>query len=79
MAKWAIDLGTSNTGLARWDDQSHRPRLLELPTICRKPQGADALEAPRLVPSATEVVPTDSLGCLLGPTRDHREARARTK
>lgn len=62
MAKWAIDLGTSNTGLARWDDESHRPRLLELPTICRKPEGADALEAPRLVPSATEVIPPGSLG-----------------
>jgi len=62
MAKWAIDLGTSNTGLARWDDESHRPRLLELPSICRKPEGADALEAPKLVPSATEVIQSETLG-----------------
>ncbi len=60
MARWALDLGTTNTGLARWDATAHRPRLLELPGICRKPEGRDDLEAPRLVPSATQI--RDSLG-----------------
>jgi len=54
-SRWALDLGTTNTGLARWDPESHRPRLIELPGICRKPEGSDDLEAPRLVPSATQL------------------------
>ena len=59
---WALDLGTSNTGLARWDPEAHRPRLMLLPDVCRKPSGEDHLEAPRLVPSATEIVSEDHLG-----------------
>ncbi len=61
-AGWALDLGTSNTGLALWDGEAHRPRLLELPEICRKPAGDDHFEAPRLIPSATEALPADGLG-----------------
>jgi molecular chaperone DnaK (HSP70) len=56
MTKWAIDLGTTNTGVAHWDAAARRPRLLELENICRKPGGEDHLEAPRLVPSATHVL-----------------------
>ena len=55
MSRWALDLGTTNTGLARWDADAHRPRLLEIPEVCRRPEGADDLEAPRLVPSATQI------------------------
>ena len=62
MSRWALDLGTSNTGLARWDEEAHRPRLLPLSTICRKPDGEDHMEAPRLVPSSTEVSPEADLG-----------------
>src|SRR5215510_9594808 len=53
---WAIDVGTTNTGVARWDEESGRPRLVELPTICRRPGGEDHLEAPLLVPSTTQVI-----------------------
>jgi molecular chaperone DnaK len=63
---WALDLGTTNTGLARWDDARGRPRLVDLPSICRKPDGREALEAPRLVPSAVHLIenpgPLDRLG-----------------
>lgn len=57
MTRWALDLGTTNTGLARWDAEAHRPKLLEIPDVCRRPDGADDLEAPRLVPSATQLLP----------------------
>ncbi len=57
MDKWALDLGTTNTGLARWDQARGQPQLLELPRICRKPQGDDRLEAPALVPSVVQVLP----------------------
>src|SRR5215207_1251768 len=51
---WALDLGTTNSGVALWDESLGRPRLVELPAVCRKPasEKEDPLEAPRLVPSA---------------------------
>jgi molecular chaperone DnaK len=52
MKAWALDLGTTNSGLARWDEAGGQPRLVELPGVCREPQGDDPLEAPRMVPSA---------------------------
>ncbi len=51
---WAIDVGTTNTGVARWNDEEGRPRLVELPEICRRPGGEDHLEAPLLVPSVVQ-------------------------
>jgi molecular chaperone DnaK (HSP70) len=61
VSRWALDLGTSNTGLARWDEEAHRPRLLGLTEVCRRPSSEDHLEAPRLIPSATEVLPEAEL------------------
>ena len=52
---WALDLGTTNTGIARWSAKEDRPRLVELPEICRQPGGEDHLEAPLLVPTLTHV------------------------
>lgn len=56
MDGWAIDIGNSNTRVARWDSESGAPALLELPEICRQPGGTEPLAAPRLVPSATEII-----------------------
>ncbi len=66
MSGWAIDLGTTNTGVACWDEVAGRPRLLELGQICRVPAGEDQLEAPRLVPSATHVLAGDDLMTRVG-------------
>lgn len=52
MTGWALDLGTTNSGVAFWDPALGKPRLVELPAVCRKPATEDPLEAPRLVPSA---------------------------
>ncbi|MCB9538113.1 MAG: Hsp70 family protein [Myxococcales bacterium] len=52
---WALDLGTTNTGVARWDAEADRARMVELPAICRRPGRVEPLEAPRLVPSATQM------------------------
>lgn len=60
--RWALDLGTSKTALARWDPESARPRLVELPGICVKPAGSDPLEAPSLVPSVTQVRSAAEMG-----------------
>ncbi len=44
------------------------PKLLELPAICRWPGRREPLEAPRLVPSATHLLPTDGFWDRLGRT-----------
>jgi molecular chaperone DnaK len=62
MGGWALDLGTTNSGVAFWDDSLGRPRLVELPGVCRKPDTEDPLEAPRLVPSAVHFL--EKLGAL---------------
>lgn len=66
MTPWALDLGTTNTALARWDDESGQPRLVELPAVCRQPGAGDALEAPRLVPSAVDLIENPGLLDRLG-------------
>jgi molecular chaperone DnaK len=66
MACWALDLGTTSSGVACWDESLGKPRLIELPDICRKLDSEDPLEAPRLVPSAVHFLekpgPLDRLG-----------------
>ncbi len=66
MDSWAMDLGTTNTGIGYWDEVAQRPRLLELENICRKPDGEEQLEAPRLIPSATHVLPVDDFWGKIG-------------
>jgi len=56
MAGWALDLGTTNTGVAEWDEEAGQPRLVFLPEVCRRRAGREPLEAPRLVPSAVELL-----------------------
>lgn len=53
---WALDIGTTNTGVSFWDDQAGQPQLLELPRISRAPQRTDALEAPRMIPSTVHLL-----------------------
>lgn len=60
MSAWGLDLGTTNTGLARWDAEARRPTLVALPGLSRLAEEGDALLAPRLVPSATEMVAPDT-------------------
>ena len=54
MRGWALDLGTTNSGIAGWDESADRPRLVDLRSVCRDPAGDDPLEAPRMVPSAVQ-------------------------
>lgn len=67
MSGWSIDLGTTHTRVARWDDATGQPRLLEMPRICRKPGGSgDPLEGSRLIPSATQVLGARDLWTRIG-------------
>ncbi len=58
---WSLDLGTTNTGVARWDEQAGQPQLVALPRLCRRPKGTDPLEAPALVPSVLQMLEPASL------------------
>jgi molecular chaperone DnaK len=69
MDAWAIDLGTTNSAVARWDDDAGQPQLVELEAICRKPSGDDPLEAPRLVPSAVRMLADRRLRDRIGAWR----------
>jgi molecular chaperone DnaK (HSP70) len=66
VSHWAIDLGTTNTGLARWNPEAERAELVVLPEICRDPEGDDPLQAPGVVPSATHLVEGSDLWTRLG-------------
>ncbi len=66
MSFWSLDLGNTNTGVARWDPVEARPVPLELPEICRKAGELDPLETPRLVPSATLLLERRTLSSRLG-------------
>lgn len=63
---WAIDLGTTNTGLARWNPEAERAELVVLPEICRDPNSEDLLQAPGVVPSAAHMVEETDLWSRLG-------------
>ena len=52
---WAIDLGTTNTSVARWHDAEGQPRVLELAAVCRSSGPRDPMDAGRLVPSAVDL------------------------
>jgi len=66
MTVWALDLGTTNSGVACWDEALGKPRLIELPAVCRKLDAKDPLEAPRLVPSAVHLLEKPGLLDRLG-------------
>jgi len=66
MSHWAIDLGTTNTVLAKWNAEEERPRIVRLPAICRDPDGEDPLAAPGVVPSATHMVHETDVWTSLG-------------
>lgn len=65
MSGWALDLGTTNSGIARCDE-SGQPQLVELAGVCRDPGRDDPLEAPRMVPSAVHVLERPGLMGRLG-------------
>lgn len=52
MTSWAIDLGTSNTAVARWDDQNNEPRMGHFPEIAREAEEGRDLEVRYSIPSA---------------------------
>ncbi len=61
---WALDLGTTNTLLARWDTGANRPQLVDLPALARRSPKSG--EVARGVPSAVDVLEAPSLWARMG-------------
>jgi molecular chaperone DnaK (HSP70) len=67
MSKWAIDLGTTNTCISRWNDKSDQPEIIHLDSICRKTViGLEKLELPSIIPSSVYLTPSDNLMSKIG-------------
>src|SRR5512143_2214087 len=66
MGGWALDLGTTNSAIARWDESAGQPQLVELPDVCRSLERDDPLEAPRMVPSAVHLLEEPGLLARVG-------------
>src|SRR5512136_2162510 len=69
MEVWALDLGTTNSGVARWDEAAGQAQLVDLPEVCRLPDGDDPLEATRMIPSAVHLLEDPGLLDRLGSWR----------
>lgn len=63
---WSLDLGTSNSGLARWDATTQKPELVVLPRLAREASSDDPLLAPRMIPSMLRVLRPATLADRLG-------------
>jgi molecular chaperone DnaK (HSP70) len=72
MDAWALDLGTTNSGVARWDPEGDQALLVELPEVCRLAEGDDPLEAPRMVPTAVHLIDEPRLIDRVGSWRPFR-------
>lgn len=66
MGGFAIDVGTTNSVVARWHPTEERPLIVELPGVCRPRSDDDTLEAPLVVPSATQVIGKPSFWARMG-------------
>src|SRR5436190_12147761 len=64
---WALDLGTTNSLLARWDKAADKPALLDLPEITRRAARTEVGDASRAVPSALHVLDEPTFWAKLGP------------
>jgi molecular chaperone DnaK (HSP70) len=54
---WGLDLGTTNSTLARWEEKRDRPGLVALPGVERPVDDPDrAVPPPGLIPSATQLI-----------------------
>jgi len=64
---WALDLGTTNSLVARWNEEVGQPEVVSLPEICRTPpEGCDDLKLPSLVPSCVLFHPRPRFADRLG-------------
>jgi molecular chaperone DnaK len=61
MSKWAIDLGTTNTRLARWNPEQELPEMIHLEGVCREPLPAQEIQVQNSIPSCLYILPARGL------------------
>jgi molecular chaperone DnaK len=66
MSKWAIDLGTTNTRLARWNPQQELPEMIHLEGVCREPLPEQEIEVQNSIPSCLYILPLEGLAAKIG-------------
>src|SRR6187401_2621310 len=63
---WGLDIGTTNTSLARWEEKSDRPHLVQLPGLIRPSEQIDGGSPPQIVPSAVQLLEAPSVWTRVG-------------
>jgi molecular chaperone DnaK (HSP70) len=68
MSYWAIDLGTTNTCISRWNNLLNQPEIIKLEGIYRENEINinNELEVPNIIPSSVFVLPHDNLKTKIG-------------
>jgi molecular chaperone DnaK (HSP70) len=68
MSYWAMDLGTTNTLIARWNGLLNQPEIIKVNDICREnPININSkLEFPSIIPSSVFVLPHNNLKTRIG-------------
>ena len=69
MGSFAIDIGTTNSAVARWNAKDERPEMVALPAVQRAAAGEDPLEVPAVVPSAVHAIEDPGFWARLGQSR----------
>ncbi len=68
MAHWAIDLGTTNTRISRWNELLNQPEIVKIESLCRKNSVnyCRDMEMPSVIPSSVLILPHDNFLTKLG-------------
>ena len=56
MSFWSIDLGTSNTAVARWNPDAGHPDMIHFEELCREPEGGSEIDVRYSIPSSVFMV-----------------------
>ncbi len=51
MSYWSIDLGTTNSSIARWNNETDSPELIRMDDICRDPDEGPEIDVRYCIPS----------------------------
>ncbi len=66
MSKWAIDLGTTNSAIARWNEIDAIPEMVRIENITRKPVPEQEIDIKYSIPSCLYVLPQRSFKNVIG-------------
>jgi molecular chaperone DnaK (HSP70) len=66
---WGLDIGTTNTRLARWSAKDERPHLIDLPNAMPAAGVDDRGSAPKIIPSATQLLAEPSTWARMASSR----------